>query len=78
LGIIGIAMATAITAVPFVMMYKDMWVDKVQDVFAKGNLQADVHWFYTDAIGGIVLFIGVLIYLISKNIQQKTIILFVH
>jgi 4-amino-4-deoxy-L-arabinose transferase-like glycosyltransferase len=76
LGIIGIAMATAITAVPFVMMHKDRWVDKVQDVFARGNLQADVHWFWTDSIGGIILFVGVITYLISKDIKQKTIILF--
>jgi len=76
LGLIGIIMSIAITAVPFVMIHKDMWVDKVQDVFAKGNLQADVHWAWTDSIGGLILFIGVLTYLISKDQRQKTIILF--
>jgi 4-amino-4-deoxy-L-arabinose transferase-like glycosyltransferase len=76
LGLLGIAIATAITAVPFAMMHKDRWIGIVQDVFAKGNLQADVQWYLTDAIGGLVLLIGVLTYLISKNKQQKTIILF--
>jgi 4-amino-4-deoxy-L-arabinose transferase-like glycosyltransferase len=76
LGLIGLLLAIAITAIPFAMMHKDEWIGMIADVFARGNLQADVHWSWTDSIGGSVLLIGVLTYLISKDQRQKTIILF--
>jgi 4-amino-4-deoxy-L-arabinose transferase-like glycosyltransferase len=77
LGIVGIALGILLAAIPFVLKHKDKWIDKVDDVFARANLQADVHWYWWDGIGGFVLLIGVLFYLNGKNIKLKTSVLLV-
>jgi hypothetical protein len=76
MGIIGIALSLVIVAIPFVMMNKNKWIDKVGDVFARANLGANVKWHWFDSIGGLVLLSGVLIYFISKNQIAKTVCLF--
>lgn len=75
LAFIGLALALAITSLPFALMNKDLWINKVQDIFAKGNLEALVNWSWTDGIGGLILLVGVLFYLISKSQQLKIIVL---
>ena len=35
LGIIGFALSFVIAAIPFVLMNKDKWINKVDDVFAR-------------------------------------------
>jgi hypothetical protein len=57
-------------------MNKDRWVNLVDDPFAKGNLAAQVQWFWFDGLGGFILLMGVLFYLISKQTKLKTGILF--
>jgi len=74
LSIIGLLLATTFAAIPFIMMYKNAWIDSVHDIFAKGNLEANVHWVWTDGLGGIILLAGIVVYLLSK--QKKTIFLF--
>jgi hypothetical protein len=76
LGVVGILLGTLITAIPFVLMQKDKWVNKVDDVFARGNLQANVHWVWTDGIGGMLLLAALLFYLLGKNRLVKTSVLF--
>ncbi len=76
IGIVGILMGTLIAAIPFVLMQKDKWIVKVEDVFAKGNLQANVQWVWTDGIGGLLLLAAVIFYLIGKNRFLKTSLLF--
>ena len=75
-GIVGIALGIVLTAIPFVLMNKDKWVNKIDDVFARGNLQADVHWYWWDGIGGFILLMGVIYYLFEKNVKLKTSLLF--
>lgn len=72
---IGITLAIVFTAIPFIMMNKDLWIDKVQDVFARGNLEANVNWVFTDSLGGITLMTGILVYLFSKK-RWKILFLF--
>ena len=55
------------------MMNKDRWINKVQDVFAKGNLEATIYWSWTDSLGGIILLIGILVYLFSKIFNSSKI-----
>ncbi len=76
LGIVGFALGILLTAIPFVLMNKDKWVNKIDDVFARANLQADVHWYWWDGIGGIILLMGVVFYLSGKNVKLKTSLLF--
>jgi 4-amino-4-deoxy-L-arabinose transferase-like glycosyltransferase len=76
MGLTGLLLAFAITAIPFVMMNKDKWVNKVNDVFARGNLEAAVQWSVFDSIGGLIMIAGIFFYFISKNKKLKTIILF--
>ena len=76
LGIIGFALSFVIAAIPFVLMNKDKWINKVDDVFARGNLEAIVHWTWLDGVGGLLMLSGVLFFLISKSRKAKTIFLF--
>ena len=76
IGLTGIPLAVLITAVPYLMMYKDKWADKVDDAFARGNLEAVVHWSWIDGIGGIIMLSGIFFYLISKSKTLKIKLLF--
>ena len=75
-ALVGISLGIIITAIPFIMMNKDKWVNKVNDVFARANLEANVHWAWTDGIGGLILLGAVFYYLIAKNQQFKLTVLF--
>ena len=76
LAFVGLLLGIIITALPFVLMNKNKWIDKVDDVFAKGNLQADVQWFWWDGLGGFILLAGVLFYLFSHQQKLKISLLF--
>ncbi len=71
IGIVGLLLGILITAIPFVLMQKNKWVHLVDDVFARGNLQANVHWVWTDGIGGMILLVAVLFYLFGKDKIKK-------
>jgi 4-amino-4-deoxy-L-arabinose transferase-like glycosyltransferase len=78
MGITGIALSLLITAIPLVMLNKDKWINKIKidDAFARGNLEAVVNWSAFDSIGGLIMLGGILFYFISKNRELKTKILF--
>jgi 4-amino-4-deoxy-L-arabinose transferase-like glycosyltransferase len=76
MGIIGITLSLVIVAIPFAMINKNKWIDKVGDAFARANLAANVKWHWFDSMGGLVLLSGVFIYFISKNQIAKTVFLF--
>jgi hypothetical protein len=76
IGLVGLLLGTFITAIPFVLMQKNKWVHLVDDVFARGNLQANVHWVWTDGIGGMILLAAVVYFLLGKNKVQKISVLF--
>lgn len=75
LGFMGLLLAIVFICLPIIMMYKHSWIDRVHDVFARGNLGAVVQWNWIDGLGGFILLIGILIYLFSKK-NWRTIFLF--
>ena len=77
IGIIGFLLSLILIAIPFALVNKAVWIHLLMDPFAKANLQANVHWYWWDGIGGGVLLLGVLFYLFSKKNQLKTSLLFV-
>ncbi len=76
MAFVGVLLSTVFIILPFALMNKDRWVNLVDDPFAKGNLAAQVQWYWIDGLGGFVLLFGVLFYLLSKQIKLKTGILF--
>ena len=76
IGVIGILLSLVLIAIPFALINKATWVHLLEDPFARANLQAEVQWHWIDGIGGIVLLIGVLFYLFSKQNNLKTSLLF--
>lgn len=76
MAFVGILLSTVFIILPFALMNKDRWINLVDDPFAKGNLAAQVQWYWVDGLGGFVLLFGVLFYLLSKQIKLKTGILF--
>lgn len=76
LAFVGIILSTIFIILPFALMNKERWVNFVDDPFAKGNLSANVEWFWFDGLGGIILLLGVLFYLLSSQNKLKTSILF--
>ncbi|HMO62627.1 MAG TPA: glycosyltransferase family 39 protein [Ferruginibacter sp.] len=75
-AVIGGVLGLAIAALPLVMLQKDKWVHWVDDVFARGNLEAKVQWYFTDGIGGLLVLAAVIYFLVSKNMVVKTTLLF--
>ena len=75
-GTLGTMLAVVFVAVPFVLMNKDKWVGKLKDEFARGNLEADVTWYWSDGIGGFIFLIGVIVFLVSRNARMKMRLLF--
>jgi len=76
LAFVGIILSTIFIILPFALMNKERWVNFVDDPFAKGNLVAQVQWFWFDGLGGFILLLGVLFYLLSSQTKLKTSILF--
>jgi hypothetical protein len=76
IGVIGILLSLVLIAIPFAVINKTAWVHLLEDPFARANLQAEVQWHWLDGIGGVVLLLGVLFYLFSKQNNLKTSLLF--
>ena len=76
MAFVGVLLSIVFIILPFALMNKDRWINLVDDPFAKGNLAAQVQWYWVDGLGGFVLLFGVLFYLLSKQIKLKTGILF--
>lgn len=70
--IVGSLLAILITALPLVGIYKDMLIPYIDDAFAVGNFQADVHWHYSEALWGIFYLAGlwVSVYIIRRNFYK--------
>ncbi|MEI9934826.1 MAG: hypothetical protein WDM71_08245 [Ferruginibacter sp.] len=51
-------------------------MNKIDDVFARGNLQANINWTFFDSIGGLIMLCGILFYFISSDRKLKTTLLF--
>ena len=76
LAFIGILLAIIFIALPFIVINKQIWINLLEDPFAKANLQANVQWYWFDGLGGFVLLIGVMYYLINNKNNLNTPILF--
>jgi 4-amino-4-deoxy-L-arabinose transferase-like glycosyltransferase len=76
MAFVGILLSMVFIILPFAIMNKDRWINLIGDPFAKANLQAQVQWYWTDGLGGLMLLFGILFYLISKQYKLKTGLLF--
>ena len=76
LAFLGILLATVFIALPLIVINKQLWINLLDDPFAKANLQANVQWYWFDGIGGFVLLSGILFYLLNKRNNLNTPILF--
>jgi len=76
MAFVGILLSMVFILLPYALMNKDRWVNLIDDPFAKGNLQAQVNWYWFDGIGGFILLFGILFFLISKQYKLKTELLF--
>ncbi len=76
MAFVGILLSMVFILLPYALMNKDRWVNLIDDPFAKGNLQAQVNWYWFDGIGGFILLFGILFYLFSKKYKLKTGLLF--
>ncbi len=78
---LGILFICITSAFPLLHVYKNKLIesDMIHDEFAKGNLQANVHWSGFEPLIGLVLLAGIAIFLVyskNKNIMKGIIPLF--
>ena len=59
-GIIGALISFALIALPVIGKKTDIIIPYLQDEFARGNLQADVHWSGSEIIAGVIYGIAVI------------------
>lgn len=80
LGLVGILLAAAIAALPLVGIYKDKLTPYIEDPFAVGNLQANVHWGYSECFFGlaygIIILICVILFFRNKS-RMGLLVLFI-
>ena len=76
LAMVGLLIATILTVLPFAMMQKNKWSYLIEDEFARANLKADLHWFWCDGLGGVLVLAGIIFYLFSSNVTKKFSVLF--
>jgi len=76
IAFVGVILSFVFILLPFALMNKDSWINFVDDPFAKGNLQAQVQWYWIDGLGGLILLFGILFYLLSNQHKLKTGLLF--
>lgn len=76
IGVVGCILAFVLISIPFALMQKKLWIDMVEDVFAQANLQAEVYWTWRDGIGGLILLVGIIYYLVGKQNGLKITVLF--
>lgn len=71
-GLIGIGMGLLLSAIPFVMQQVNVWKNRVEDPFARGNLEAMVEWHPLQALAGILVIMSTCWFLMGVN-RNKTI-----
>jgi 4-amino-4-deoxy-L-arabinose transferase-like glycosyltransferase len=57
--VIGSVVAIAITALPVIGIHKDKIIPYIDDPFAVGNFQANVHWSYAECAWGLLYLTGI-------------------
>ncbi len=80
IAVIASLLGTAVAALQLVAVYKEKIIQSgiIKDDFAVGNLEAEVNWSGFEFIGGIVLFLGVVLSIILiKQDKNKIIGVFV-
>jgi hypothetical protein len=74
--VIGCLWGIMIASIPIIGMFKERLFPYIEDGFALGNLNANVHWSYIETIWGLLLFAGVILSaLLMKRDFRKGILL---
>lgn len=76
-GIIGVFMGLLFAAIPFVMQRVDQWKDRIDDPFARGNLEAAVNWHPWQALAGVLLICATIYFILNSSIKRTIPVLFV-
>lgn len=77
LTIIGVVLAIAITCLPLVGLNKDILIPLIDDPFAVGNLQANVHWSIAEISWGLIYLAGIItaVVLMRKEFRKGVLVL---
>jgi 4-amino-4-deoxy-L-arabinose transferase-like glycosyltransferase len=77
IALLGILIASVTIALPYIMLYrKSEFIQSIKDDFAVANLGADVNWGMIDAMPGIILLLGVILFVIFRIKESKPILPF--
>ena len=77
LTVIGVVLAIAITCLPLVGLNKDILIPLIDDPFAVGNLQANVHWSIGEISWGLIYLVGIItaVVLMRKEFRKGMLVL---
>ncbi|HLO72082.1 MAG TPA: glycosyltransferase family 39 protein [Flavipsychrobacter sp.] len=77
LTVIGVVLAIAITCLPLVGLNKDILIPLIDDPFAVGNLQANVHWSIAEISWGLIYLGGIItaVVLMQKEFRKGVLVL---
>lgn len=77
LSVIGVVLAIAITCLPLVGLNKDILIPLIDDPFAVGNLQANVHWSIAEISWGLIYLGGIItaVVLMQKEFRKGILVL---
>lgn len=77
LTVIGVVLAIAITCLPLVGLNKDILIPLIDDPFAVGNLQANVHWSIAEISWGLIYLTGIItaVVLMRKEFRKGILVL---
>jgi len=77
LTVIGLVLAIAIICLPLVGLNKDILIPLIDDPFAVGNLQANVHWSIAEISWGLIYLIGIItaVVLMRKEFRKGILVL---
>ncbi len=77
LTVIGVVLAITITSLPLVGLNKDILIPLIDDPFAVGNLQANVHWSIGEISWGLIYLAGIItaVVLMRKEFRKGMLVL---
>lgn len=77
LTVIGVVLAIAITCLPLVGLNKDILIPLIDDPFAVGNLQANVHWSIAEISWGLIYLVGIItaVVLMKREFRKGILVL---
>jgi hypothetical protein len=70
ISIIGTVYIIILSAFPFLIKNKELFIDFIKDKFAKGNLNASVNWTGFESFISIVMVIGIILFIIYSRKKQ--------